>query len=1012
MQRVRNFRSFWRATAGLIAVIGLIAPCAVAQTHFCDVNNSGRVDAIDVQFVINAALGLIPGAAYDVDGSGRVDAIDVQLVISAALGYPVGTLVPDVRGMGQADAETALAAAGLVVGPVTYQGSVSAPPGSVTGQTPGAGSTVIRNGTVSLVVATGPEPDFHADTTFGDAVLRVRFCDASGLDRRKSLTWTWDFGDGSPPSHDVDPTHEYAAPGSYDVTMTITAQSASWSVTKPGFVQVANPAAALAGPVDLSTAVILTRPGAPAGPESMAATVLVEEVERRTGVELPIVTSWPAGGTVIALMSHEGHTYETKGPPPVSRRADGFRLFVEQRAGGPKVIWLLGADGRGALYAVGKLLRSLSWTPSGQLWLAAAPNVATAPEDPLRGHQLGYRNTANSYDAWDAATYEQYIRELVVFGANAVENIPMDGTTSPHFPLTQPQMHYAMSDICDRYGIEYWVWTPAEVDVSNPTLRNGLLAQYRAIYQNCARLDGVFIPGGDPGNNDPAVLMPFLAEVAALLHSYWPDAGLWVSNQGFEHDKNDCFFNYLATQQPTWLEGVVFGPWAKLTIGEMRSRTPGRYKLRRYPDITHSARCQYPVEHRDRALAHTLGRENPNPRPLAQLQIHRLHAPNADGFIAYSDGCHDDLNKQLWSMSGWDSGMSVDDMLLDYTRFSFGAAVAVDAADGLAGLEQNEVGPLSTNANVDATLALWQGIENTGTLIDSNWRWQMYVLRAYYDTYIKDRLLYESALEADAYAILANADTLGSVTAMAQASTELSKATTLPVRPDLRLRIEQLCAALFGSIGLQTSVGAPYLASGLERGAVLDFVDHPVNDRLWLEAEFARIGALGGEAQRLTEIGKIVNWEDPGPGGFYDDLGNAARQPHLVQQKNWDEDPGFVESTQDEFSWNSFSWRLSWQDQAQTLFGQPLQMRYTGLSTTASYRLRAMYIGRFNATMTLLADGVQIHGPVQGVRPPSMSTVQSYDIPQALTADGALDLEWLLNGGRGCQVAEVWLEVR
>ncbi len=51
-----------------------------------DVNDSGVVDAADVQLVINDALGIATGYPTDLDDSGRVDAVDVQLVINAALG--------------------------------------------------------------------------------------------------------------------------------------------------------------------------------------------------------------------------------------------------------------------------------------------------------------------------------------------------------------------------------------------------------------------------------------------------------------------------------------------------------------------------------------------------------------------------------------------------------------------------------------------------------------------------------------------------------------------------------------------------------------------------------------------------------------------------------------------------------------------------------------------------------------------------------------------------------------
>ena len=56
-----------------------------------DVDGNGIVNAIDVQLVINAALGLPinPSFNADIDGNGVINAIDVQLVINAALGVNI-----------------------------------------------------------------------------------------------------------------------------------------------------------------------------------------------------------------------------------------------------------------------------------------------------------------------------------------------------------------------------------------------------------------------------------------------------------------------------------------------------------------------------------------------------------------------------------------------------------------------------------------------------------------------------------------------------------------------------------------------------------------------------------------------------------------------------------------------------------------------------------------------------------------------------------------------------------
>ena len=60
----------------------------------------------------------------------------------------------------------------------------------------------------------------------------------------------------------------------------------------------------------------------------------------------------------------------------------------------------------------------------GKITLDDDLSVTTAPKYPLRGHQLGYRPKTNSYDAWDLPQWEQYYRDLAVFGCNAVELIP------------------------------------------------------------------------------------------------------------------------------------------------------------------------------------------------------------------------------------------------------------------------------------------------------------------------------------------------------------------------------------------------------------------------------------------------------------------------------------------------------------------------------------------------------------------------------------------------------------
>ena len=58
-----------------------------------DINDSGAVDAIDVQLVINEAIGINTPFDADVNADGNTNAVDVQLIINAALGIDISEQV-------------------------------------------------------------------------------------------------------------------------------------------------------------------------------------------------------------------------------------------------------------------------------------------------------------------------------------------------------------------------------------------------------------------------------------------------------------------------------------------------------------------------------------------------------------------------------------------------------------------------------------------------------------------------------------------------------------------------------------------------------------------------------------------------------------------------------------------------------------------------------------------------------------------------------------------------------
>jgi hypothetical protein len=248
-----------------------------------------------------------------------------------------------------------------------------------------------------------------------------------------------------------------------------------------------------------------------------------------------------------------------------------------------------------------------------------------------------------------------------------------------------------------------------------------------------------------------------------------------------------------------------------------------------------------------------------------------------------------------------------------------------------------------------------------------------------------------------------------------QAEHILDRAVLEPVAQDLRARVFELAEALFQSIRMQLSVER-YQAIDVGRGANLDTIDVPLNNGPWLRQRFAELRKLPEESERLRGIGEILNWENPGPGGFYDDLGNTARQPHLVKGAGFDQDPMFFRTALagiGSVGGPDAPWRTSWRDHAEALRDEPLVMRYTGLDPAARYKLRVVYAGeRGNYEIRLVADDrFEVHPWRRKEFPPRPV---EFEIPAQASAGGELTLKWyktpaLGGNGRGTQVAEVWL---
>lgn len=762
-----------------------------------------------------------------------------------------------------------------------------------------------------------------------------------------------------------------------------------------------------AQPIDLKTATWIISQNIPSPMKETAPAVLTEEIAKRTGMTLKNATAWPKGNApVIAfalasdktLLSRNVPAGDGKGP---EFKPEGYRIVTET-TNNSKTIWIIGADARGVLFGTGYLLRHLKMSKSYMgkplLELPEPANIASSPAYPIRGHQLGYRSTANTYDAWTVAQFDQYIRELAIFGSNAVEGIPFheDDNPSPHFKIPAREMRIKMSEICRKYDMDYWVWTPATFELTDKAKRQAELDLHEQFYKECPRLDHIFFPGGDPGDNHPAEVLPFIHELQIRLVKHHPKAKMWISLQGFDTGQIDYFYKYLETEKPTWLQGVVSGPGSP-PMAETRYRLPKQYQHRQYPDITHSVRCEFPVEKFDQAFALTLGRESVNPRPFAFAKIHAKYAPFTDGFVSYSDGSHDDVNKVLWSMRAWDPQMDVHGIVEEYANFFFSESVGISsiAASAIEGLEQNWKGPLAENGGVEMTYVNWRVLRRVEEALEGNWRWQMLVFRAYYDQYTRLRLIYEQGVEKQANAILATATRDNVNQVMDAALAVLNKADQKLVDRDLYKEIVDLSDALYKSIGLQTST-EKHKPRNPERGVVMDFVNYPLNNRWWLADEFEKIKKMTDPGQQLARLKTIAFWENPGPGSYYDDISSVAKGPRVKT---------ISEDATDVAWWDNGKSRkrLSFQ-----LFQREPELDYDNLDPHARYIIRVAGEG----DALLRVDGRRL-SPVVYNREPE--TFKEWIVPLSLTQDGKISVtfdgpeESHLNWRKQSKISDIWL---
>ncbi len=670
--------------------------------------------------------------------------------------------------------------------------------------------------------------------------------------------------------------------------------------------------------------------------EQQAALMLREEVEKRTQVTWAITRAPGVREAPHVVLAERKQMDQLLGDMHIAvprfSRSSAPESFSIRVGGHGRIIMVAGADERGVLFGAGYLLRHLDMTP-GKVEAHALTEIDTTPAYPVRGHQLGYRPKNNTFDGWTAQQFEQYIRDLAVFGTNTIEIIPPrsdDDTVSPLFTESPMSMMIKLSAIIERYGLDCSIWYPAlDKDYSDPAVVDAAVKEWGNVFDQLPRVDAVFVPGGDPGHTKPKYLFALLEREAARLRVKHPNAQMWVSPQSFSAQWMAEFYDLLA-QHPAWLTGVVYGPEMRDGPEEFRRKVPISLAIRFYPDITHTLSAQYPVPLWDPAFALTEGREPINPRPVDEGILFHRYAPDSNGFVAYSEGSNDDVNKILWSGWGWNPRATAENILEEYGRYFISPEVAPQIATAAQALEANWRGPLLSNKSVERTLASLKDIEVKESIqAKSNWRLQQLLYRGYYDAFVQERLKRETA-EQNAAVLLLKRKPL-TVASLGAAEKALREPAACSQESNCR-RVEQLADDLFRTVRMQLSVPR-YKALAVSRGANLDQISNPLTSAAWLRIQIERAKAGRSTEERTKIVGDALAALGESSRSIFDDLGDVTRQLHLIPTGTFKQDPSGLQRTYlgVETSTRTDKLPMPLRTFAGTLYDRPLEMQYDHL---------------------------------------------------------------------------------
>jgi len=727
------------------------------------------------------------------------------------------------------------------------------------------------------------------------------------------------------------------------------------------------------------------------------AVFLQQEILKRTGIELAIKSKDEYCTTPQVKLVQDSNV-KTFARIQSSTLTESYAISASKGKDLVPVVTVTGYDNRGLLFGAGRLVREL-YLSENYISLLRSTNISSSPSSALRAQQIILNSQGNDgFRNWkDRKINKDFVNEMLLFGTNG-------------FEPTQP-------DLIDEYlqslDVDLFVKLKCQdiIDLHTQTDQaiKGFFKQYVGV-------DHITTYGGDAtGAVAPQLFFPFLDHVIPLVLAGQRGAKWWYSNQCLEDhakDYDDYIFPFINKYKPSYLHGLVYGPWTKRGINEIRNDLPSQYVIRHFPDICHPRWSQYPVPEWDRTFAIVWPRNKSiYMMPSMMLDIFKATQKNTVGFLPYNHtGSFNDLNKFVWSYAGWDFNADINTILNSYAKsfFSYGFIKSplkrglenrlskkelIDeatayVAQGLKLLEANWIGSLNQNTSTEEALIYWKNIANCIGGPEKNWRVEMFLCKARIDAQIKRKFDKETMLETEVYSLFRASSTKPIKQIQEETRNILER-----IEKEFQSKEEFLKE--LQDLGISNKYG--------DLNEVVNNIYTSFNDRYWISDELAK-------AKDYKDVINILNYKTVSDGEFYDDLGIKEEQNHLIKQQSWFNDPGFVYSPIDWVNTELDSKRKKSQlTHALTRYDTPLQMRWDKLDKKSNYIIKVVYNGPFGSKINCKTDdGILIHDFMHN----PAKKIHIFSIPKSSTKDGILELHWTqdkINITRGVSVSEIWL---